>query len=416
MDHFDLLSNDCVDHLVAFVKPEDRFALSRTCRRFAERLVAVFGRSRVSEITFVVSVKRLQWGMASAGYRLTAQTSMFAAARGCVDVLDALHTLRCTFDANACRVAASFNRLEAMQWIWQNKTADPRSCAIAAARHGHIEALEWIGRNAPYPCVFNKVVFAAAASCANNLAVLEWLHDGRCPWNSTAVTSAITFGRLDALIWLLQKDAPRYHKFDMMSRAISLGHLDIVKWIDVNEVTFIKPALLCSFATQRRDNIEVLAWMRGEGYDWGEFVVRNAASSNCQKALEWLRANGCPQDFEKHACKAAANEGHLELLKWLVVQGYPVPRGDALANLAASHGHLHLLEWLWEENLSEFTTVTAHRALHSRDAPTIAWLFDRGCAAENPYEDMGMERGWNIPRFDYWDTIEAMSNVEMYVV
>jgi len=62
------------------------------------------------------------------------------------------------------------------------------------------------------------------------------------------------------------------------------------------------------------------------GLSWGSgFEVTAAAAAGGQlKALQWLRARGCPWDAS--CCTAAAKNGNEELLRWAIDAGCPFQR------------------------------------------------------------------------------------------
>ena len=45
-------------------------------------------------------------------------------------------------------------------------------------------------------------VVCAAAAAAGNVALLQWLREGGCPWDEYACTCAAQMGHLSALQWL----------------------------------------------------------------------------------------------------------------------------------------------------------------------------------------------------------------------
>ena len=81
---------------------------------------------------------------------------------------------------------------------------------------------------------------------------------------------------------------------------------------------YIKPHL-CEKAAERGD-VEVLKWLRAEGYSCDEWTCAYAAKGGQLEVLKWLRAEGCPCD--EKACALAATSGHWDVLKWLLAAGW----------------------------------------------------------------------------------------------
>jgi hypothetical protein len=86
-------------------------------------------------------------------------------------------------------------------------------------------------------------------------------------------------------------------------------------------------------------NVEMLKWLRADGYLWDELTCEYAARGGQLETLRWLRANGCRWD--KWTCARAAKGGQVEMLKWLRANGCPwdarVCRNQAGEVLAWAH-------------------------------------------------------------------------------
>ena len=76
---------------------------------------------------------------------------------------------------------------------------------------------------------------------------------------------------------------------------------------------------LCEKAAKRED-VEVLKWLRAVGYSCAEWTCAYAAKRGQLVMLKWLRAERCPCD--KCACTLAEPSGHWDVLKWLLAAGW----------------------------------------------------------------------------------------------
>merc|ERR1711981_201463 len=129
-------------------------------------------------------------------------------------------------------------------------------------------------------------------------------------------------------------------------------------------------------------SIEAMEWLRNQGlplsfpgysrnYTWNYTVV--TAKGGSIEALQWLRSEGC--EFDKRACRGAAQGGHFETLKWLRKQDPPCPWDEGTCTEAAEGGHLEILKWVRGQNppcpWDEWSCASAARGGHLE---TLKWL------------------------------------------
>ena len=115
--------------------------------------------------------------------------------------------------------------------------------AEAAARGGHLEALQWMHANG---LVLNEATCAAAANAPAEraLAALQWLHQVGCPWDQRTCAAAAGRGDLPLLEWLRDPErappcpwesessspgAPR--ESEAWQRATVHGHTKVLQWL-----------------------------------------------------------------------------------------------------------------------------------------------------------------------------------------
>ena len=113
---------------------------------------------------------------------------------------------------------------------------------------------------------------------------------------------------------------------------------------------------------------EVLEYLRGMGYEFGEEVCGGAAYGGCLKALKWLRDQDPPCPWDAMTCTSAAWGGNLEALEFLRDQDPPCPWDEETCQGAAMEGHLEVLQWLRGQDppcpWDEVTCVFAARGGH----------------------------------------------------
>ena len=96
----------------------------------------------------------------------------------------------------------------------------------------------------------------------------------------------------------------------------------------------------------RGGHIEVLQWLRAEGYPWDESVCWRAAEGGQLDTLKWLHAQSAPWDSS--TIEGATKHGRLDIIEWAREQHPPCPWGVGYAyHEAAKSGHLHILKWLF---------------------------------------------------------------------
>jgi hypothetical protein len=139
-------------------------------------------------------------------------------------------------------------------------------------------------------CEFNEETMARAAA-HDHLAVCQFLVREQCRWDFDACTEAATGGHLETIRFLHASGCP--WPFDLVcSNAVSGG------------------------------NIELLQYLKQQGYAFGAGAMNAAAYAGHTHICEYLRAEQCA--WGDDACKQAALGSQLDTLRWLHKQGYPL--------------------------------------------------------------------------------------------
>jgi hypothetical protein len=100
----------------------------------------------------------------------------------------------------------------------------------------------------------------------------------------------------------------------------------------------------CS-AAARGGQIEVLQWLRAEGYSWNASECMRAAEGDQLDTLKWLHAQSAP--WNSGTITEAAKHGHLDIIELAREQHPPCPWHENAYHDAAGSGHLHILKWLF---------------------------------------------------------------------
>lgn len=132
---------------------------------------------------------------------------------------------------------------------------------------------------------------------------------------------------------------------DNKRRKLKDREIDIKKFLPKmasnNSVIRADQASTMYYHASACNRLEVIIWLRENGYVWDEWTCANAALYNHLDLLKWLRKNGCPRD--EFTCAYAAQNGHLDTLKWARENG--CKWSHFTCTFAADKGHLNTLQW-----------------------------------------------------------------------
>eukprot|EP01117_Protostelium_nocturnum_P019279 TRINITY_DN8315_c0_g1_i1.p1 TRINITY_DN8315_c0_g1~~TRINITY_DN8315_c0_g1_i1.p1 ORF type:complete len:486 (-),score=92.05 TRINITY_DN8315_c0_g1_i1:987-2444(-) len=143
------------------------------------------------------------------------------------------------------------------------------------------------------------VVFWYSYYAAENLDLLKWCLDMKCPWHEeTAARIALT-GNLEALQWAIARNCP-WHE-GIIINAARKGHLDIIKW-----------------------TLE----------EWKSYDIKK-------------RMRGI-----SNPCDDAARNGHTETFIWLYDNGFTRNKAPFQSQIIRKEKHLEIIEWLFQRGIS----------------------------------------------------------------
>ena len=106
------------------------------------------------------------------------------------------------------------------------------------------------------------------------------------------------------------------------------GLLQGVQFLHSLDPVTYKNGFACGSAA-RGGQIEVLQWLRAEGYPWDEWVCMRAAEGGQLDTLKWLHAQSAL--WNSRTIDEAAEHGRLDIIEWAREQHPPCPweNGDA---------------------------------------------------------------------------------------
>ena len=228
----------------------------------------------------------------------------------------------CPWGTDTVETAAAGGHLALVQYLLEvaGCPCQPVEMLTAAVAGGHLEVVRYLLGLETHPagCV--------PAAVRAHLAKVPDQRRTRCLMASAALTG----GHLEVLQCLFANGWPRWD-FDT-EIAAEAGQLQIVQWLHEDSA---KCGHYRSQGHSRRSqgdilnaaaaggNIEVVKYLRAEGYPWGARTVWRAASYGCLEMVKYLHANGCPWDPRAHEAAAKYGRNH-ELQAWMLENGGPI--------------------------------------------------------------------------------------------
>lgn len=247
------------------------------------------------------------------------------------------------YDRAIAESVVTFNRRDLLDWsIQQQHMEILSSICCTSAEVGRLDILDTIFTNLDNEMQEILKESPRMNSCATlaaengNMAVLRFLYQYGCPWDSEACAKAAETGNFEMLMWLHEHDCP----WDEVTfhHAVSKGSLDVIQCLYLCGCPWDETT--CSVAAEM-GRLDILRWLRGHGCPWDEITSAYAANAGDLEMLKWLYENGCPLD--KRAYFFATHNSHYEVLKFLFVHGCWDPRAFVYA---AMDGDLDMMKFL----------------------------------------------------------------------
>lgn len=137
--------------------------------------------------------------------------------------------------------------------------------------------------------------------------------------------------------------------------------------------------------------LEVLKWLRAEGFPWDENTCEVSASTLNFEVFKWARENGCPCNDAScmrnatlakiiHAGDRSrlspCEDNDINILEYLYEEGC-LPNNTEFCSNAAATGSLALLKWLRKHGCP-WDSKTCEKA-KSSNSQLIDWIHSNGC-------------------------------------
>ena len=198
----------------------------------------------------------------SRGIQLNSYICASAASGGQLEMLQFLVGIGADLSPYACANAAENNHLEVLKWLMEYNHISDAWTYFRAARGGHFRILEFLGIEGIANNIHEFHTFAAQGG---NVQILQWLKD-----NNVLVLNENIFAiaascknNIKLLEWLLKEGCPTSPR-------------------------------ACSYAVLNRD-LDTLIWLRSNGCPWDKWCLNYSGSDNMKEIHKWLIDNGCPR-------------------------------------------------------------------------------------------------------------------------
>ena len=282
---------------------------------------------------------------------------------------------------HVCLLAAKHGHLELLEWLHGRRLLSPSFVCTEAALKGHLAVIQWA---CSHGCEWDSWTFNAAAS-GGHLHILQWLKDQCCPPPSVDDIHVSGHGHADIIRWMVENGRDAQLGVSTISQAARGGHWDVVWWL--HDIGSPWDGKTCS-EIARHGDVEMLRWARSRGCPWDEGTCIAAASAGHLEVLQWARSNGCPWNGE--VCARAAAGGHLKVLQWARSNG--CPWSSKVCACAAARGHLEVLQWARSEGCM-WDYRTCFGAMQGGHLDTLKWAMLHKCPSRGLTCDHAAERG-----------------------
>ena len=216
----------------------------------------------------------------------------------------------CGAAKNAIFRAIRVNRVEIVKYLACVSVcaSQYRSITAYAARRGKVESLQ-----ALHACgiAWDKKTCAAAAA-GGHLECLMYAHEHGCEWDEGTLIIAALHGHLECVKYAFARGCPCH--VSLCLRTAQGGNLPCMLYLRENGLNTVD-GRACSFAAQG-GHIEVLKFLHKVGCPWDARTTDYAACAGKIETLRYAIENGCPHS--RYTVSLAAGAGSLPCLRYLV--------------------------------------------------------------------------------------------------
>lgn len=284
---------------------------------------------------------------------------------------------------------------------------DKYICYKAAAQHGQVEVLEWLGvdwlRGKGRKCQEeSRKKLLELAIQGKHLSVIEWYWRNNLPFPGSTACLAVQSGSLEILVWCYENIREKLDwKKDLLMMAIKANNLSVIEWlvvtlslqveekhyINATEVGCFEIIKLCYkpyFSTNTdlitlaitQKNVDMFFWATETDCKITSSHFSLTVKNGLLPIVQYLKSHYpvyCSWNIE---CLPAND---LEFLEWCIEHGYPYDK-FLIANAVTFKNCLSVLEYLHSlDPPCPWTAETAENAIKSHNYEALKWCVERGC-------------------------------------
>lgn len=148
----------------------------------------------------------LEWLSKQSGFKWHGNVCGVAAGRGDLKMLKFLRGQGAEFNDFTSKNAAKGGNVEVLQFCLDGGCPfNNEECCAEAVKFGKLDALKWMKENlkgVEFVGNFGTKITIAALEAGNNMDLLQWLKDIKCPFPPAPVAVATRAKKIDVLYWL----------------------------------------------------------------------------------------------------------------------------------------------------------------------------------------------------------------------
>ena len=292
---------------------------------------------------------------------------------------------------SAVAAAAGAGHMEVLDAVPDDIYVDVEPAMVAAAGSGRVVIMEWVKqrcartgedlpvRGCPQVCI--------AAARGGHIAALQWAVDNGYPCGDMAVRAAVAGGHKEIRDLLLSRglSMSEVDFTELIDEVVSKGHFEMLQWLDLqdNDYTDLpalavehgQPELLALAASSwkhwystpkklsnqaaERGDIGMLRTLQAmEGFQWGDTVCESLATAGNLEALRWAIGAAAPYVLDLlvksamcHSSSSSSSSSRKEVVCWLLDRQDPLERQVVVDAIMDSHPERLIdsvasMEWL----------------------------------------------------------------------
>jgi hypothetical protein len=225
--------------------------------------------------------------------------------------------------------------------------------------------------------VFTDLTMFGAAEC-NQLAVVQLLHAQGCLWDAEVADAAVRRGALEILRWM-REQGYAWNPEGILDAAATSGNIELAAWV-IQQPGVVRDDELAMAAAAAWGHIDMCAYLHEQGCPWSHMVCAMAAAQGHAETLKWLFEHGCPWQADL-VCSKAAEGGSVDVMVLLQEYGFLYTPAilTSMLNAAGAHNKLAAAQCLRQQGAEWPAVLKQH--VTSWSGESLAWARAEGCTS-----------------------------------